>query len=151
MKQWRNSLFTVLALLGLMASAVPSLAWACPMTGLVGSADSVCRKVGAHAGCCCHCAMPGSKCCQQLPVPPSDTNNNSRHDTALSHSAVAPGAILHYLSQTAQTTSVVGTLPPPALSLAPQLNFLGERWVRPPLLKPQHAPPAAQGRAPPVS
>jgi hypothetical protein len=43
MKKWQSSFWTVLTLVALFATTLPSLVWACPMTGQIGDAPQFAR------------------------------------------------------------------------------------------------------------
>ncbi len=70
MKKWLRPSMVVLALLALLASALPSSVWACPVSGRVGSAATVCKGVmpatiAVSEATSQPCAHAGGRCCKK--------------------------------------------------------------------------------------
>ena len=158
MAQWRRPEFTVLALLALFALVMPSLTWACPVTGRIGPAATVCKSsvngsLPSDVMPCCR-QMKGrttaecfTKCCKSVPqLPGSDTNKSA----ALTQSHGDMSSILNHLANAAHAVLITFALPtaPPTIE-PPQATTCDDVSVTP--LLSQYAPSALAGRAPPLS
>lgn len=157
MKKWLHSSMTMMALLALFALGVPSLAWACPVTGRTGNAATVCDRspnggTSVAMSCCARVQAPGTgcmgQCCKSVPQPSGSDQNK---DTAAAPSHADTASLLSQLTQAAHTTLVVSTLPTIPLTMEPTHRVdVGDSPSETHLLA-QHAPAAFAGRAPPLS
>jgi hypothetical protein len=154
MAQWRRPQFAALALLAILALLLPSLAWACPVTGRTGAAETVCLHP-ANGGrsttlmpCCAHMAqMQRDKCCKPTSQLPSSDNGK---DTSLAQPHADSRSILTHLTQAAHAvvdTTMVYSLTPLSVE-PPHGSMLCDIAVGTPFTF-QHAPPLTAGRAPP--
>ncbi|MDQ3812448.1 MAG: hypothetical protein M3347_00695 [Armatimonadota bacterium] len=152
MKKWRSRPWIIGSLVALLAAVMPSLAWACPMTGRIGDAAIVCHcaKAAATLATTPACAESHGKCCKQLPVPSSDTNQDSRENILAFRSQLATVSLSPQLTKIAQAGPIPLALPSPPPSLVPVRGLIFDRNLSPPHLAGQHAPPTHAGRAPPV-
>jgi hypothetical protein len=152
MRKWRSPLWIAVAFIAVFAMALPSLAWACPMTGRVGDTALICDHAANDATsstlpCCQHPA--DGKCCHPVPQLP---NNDSRKDTALGTAKASAGDSFS-LSQLAKYIGAeytVAVFPAPALVVAPPHGLVFERSLSALPLFAKHTPPVSPGRAPPA-
>lgn len=87
MAKWCRPQFTALALLALLALLLPSLAWACPITGRIGGAATVCNypanggdsttSDSATSMPCCAQMQRGQCCKPTLQLPGSDDSKDT--------------------------------------------------------------------------
>jgi hypothetical protein len=152
MAKWRRPQFAVLALLALLALLLPSLAWACPVTGRTGAAATICNYP-ANGGdsatpmpCCEH--MRRGQCCKLTSQLPSTDDSK---DTFLAQPHAGSRSIITHLTQAART--VVDTAmeypPVPPTIEPPHGSILCDIAVDSSFTF-QHAPPLTAGRAPPL-
>ena len=155
MKQWCIRSFAALALVALLALLLPAPAWACPVTGRVGSAATVCRdmmpaSIGAHGAVSQPCAHAGGKCCKPVSLPPlpGKSSDDEKHPAAAV--AVAPPVALSFLLAYTPTVEIAFVLPAqPSFPAAPQA-WLARLNNSPPSFLLQHRPASIAGRAPPT-
>jgi hypothetical protein len=153
-KKWRSPLWIAIAFIALFAMALPSLAWACPMTGRVGDTAMICDHAATDVDssdtastppCCQHPA--DGKCCKPVPQLPS---NDSRKDTSLTVAKVAASDSLSLLAKYIDAGHSVAVFPAPPLAVAPPHGLVFERTVSALPLFAKHTPPVSAGRAPPA-
>ncbi len=158
MNQWRRLPFVLMALFALCALTLPSLAWACPVTGRSGSATEVCISATNPASSqqtmsCCSSALKASAksanclgtCCKAVPqLPGGDSNKN----TAFSQAHPNLSGLLAQLSQTTQAVFVIALPVAPLVIESP--HALWDDASVAPLLT-QHEFSLFAGRGPPVS
>ena len=157
MNQWRRLPFVLMALFALFALTLPSLAWACPVTGRDGSATEVCIRAAKSASsqqtmpCCLSASRASAKsmnclgtCCKAVPQLPSQ---DSTKNTALSQAHSDLSSLLDQLSQTAQVV-LVSALPVAPLIIESPHALWGDASVAP--LLTQHEFSLFAGRGPPV-
>ncbi len=162
MSQWRRLPFVLMALFALCALTVPSLAWACPITGRSGAATQVCINApasgqsnqAANVMACCapthgNAAMSGNgclgTCCKAVPQLP---NGDPAKNTALSQAHWNIAGLLDQLSQTAHTVFILAPPVAPLVIEPPRALFRGDASVAP--LLTQFAFSLFAGRAPPI-
>ncbi len=147
MKKWQSSLWIMLTLVALFATTLPSLVWACPMTGQIGDAATICQGAMPQTGISDiqPCADP-HRCCKPLSLPNNNERNQSTGAATQNRLIGAPAQSL----QTSQISAGVAAVLPSSFTLfvAPQRSGLRPAALLP--LRSQHRPHAAAGRAPPV-
>lgn len=165
MRSQPRSFMTVLALLSLLATVMPSVAWACPVTGRIGTAVEVCaasaksRHTTVSQMACCRkmpsgqiacvslsahqpCADAGGNCCHGFPAP----NLLQIVATLASKTAYRSSVPLQHYN----TLDLVATgLPFPDLTVPVVLPIVYRPDISPP--HSQHAHSLHSGRAPPVA
>lgn len=152
MKKWLRPSLMTMAVLALFASLLPSLIWACPVTGRTGTVNTVCNRSqdGSSVMSCCakveaHDANCMVQCCKSVPHPASNDGGNSIPARAHIDTAAL-------VSQSLAAPVILITPAPPLapLALEPLQTFaFGDSDVTP--LLAQDAPSALAGRAPPLS
>ena len=153
MSSWRRLPLTLMALFALCALMLPSLVWACPMSGRVGNATQVCRATTENARAAMPCCaknratpLPSclGKCCKPIPqLPSQDSNKNS----ALHPVNANFSGLLDQLSQTAYPI-ITPASPVAPLVIEPTTRATWDDSPVP-LLPAQFAPGSLLGRAPP--
>ena len=141
MRKWQSPWWTGIALLALIVSGLPSLAWACPMSGRVSDAATVCTHMeGGAVMPCCARGMAGMArscfrtCCKPVNLP-SSSNERSLTTVARTSTYVALGRLHRSahagttlalpplrLHQNLPLTSALATASPP-FALHPQLGL----------------------------
>ena len=156
MKKWLRPSMVLMALLALMASGLPSSAWACPMSGRVGSAATVCKGMMPASASPSDaapqpCAHAGGKCCQPVSLPPLPGQSDDEQHPATPFIAPATnaGAASAFLAQP-PTVDIAALLPAVPLRLSPPQTWLARFTNSPPPLRLQHRPASIAGRAPPT-
>jgi hypothetical protein len=148
MKKWQSSFWTVLTLIALFATTLPTLAWACPMTGQIGDAATICQNTMPQTGVATTqlCADP-RRCCKPLTLPATNERNENVGIIVQSRTTTAPGQLLN----TAQAaTGAIAILPSSVvLFAASQRSSLRPAAFLFPL-RSQHRPHISAGRAPPA-
>lgn len=158
MNQWRRLPFVLMALFALCALTLPSLAWACPVTGRNGGATEVCIRAANSASsqqtmsCCVSASKVSAKsasclgaCCKAVPQLPSQ---DSTKNTALSQAHSDLSGLIAQLSQTTQAIFVTALPVAPLLIESPHAIW-GDASVAP--LLTQHEFSLFAGRGPPVA
>lgn len=162
MSLWRRLPFTLMALFALCALTLPSLVWACPVSGRVsvsvGNAPQICRdatqNMAAAMPCCAptHDAPNGAmqmpsclgKCCKPIAqLPSQDSNKNS----ALHQGSAEFSGLLDQLSQAAFPVILPAPSVAPLIIESPKRAIWDDSIV--PLSPAQFAPGSLLGRAPP--
>lgn len=155
MKKWFRPSIAMMALLALMASALPSSAWACLMSGRIGSAATVCKgtmpaSVAPSDATSPPCAHLGGRCCKPVSLPPlpGQSSNDEKHPVT----ALAPAAntALAFLPAHPPTVEIAVVLPAAPRAVTPPQEWLARRNNSPPSLISQHRPASLAGRAPPT-
>jgi hypothetical protein len=156
-----RSFTAFLAILSLLATFVPSLAWACPVTGRVGTPLEIC----APSAQCHNPKMAGMACCQKKPKSKtvSLTTNQPCAAPGCCHVVLSPNTAQVSATVSAKTENrdaqsfqIFSTLD--FLAAAPLEARLSGPLILPPLYGPEISPPHSQhsfslysGRAPPVA
>lgn len=151
MQKWRSPVLTILAVLALFASALPSLAWACPMTGRIGTLATVCNSSSLNAAqpmrCCSHGQAKCMKsCCKPIPQPPENDGKSSTSPPQLdrANSLLTPPAVSFQTSLLSFALPSLPELASPSLpgwtDYSPSSSSLGSKYT----------PEAHAGRAPPL-
>lgn len=145
MQKWRRRPLALAALLTLLASLVPAPAWACPVTGRVGTAAFVCEGMAQP------CAQHGSPCCCH-PVSLPSGSLDAQGEPAQASVATPPlrQVLLDppgFEATSLDLAAVVSAVPAPELAESaawkrPAPSF---SWMS------RHGPPLCSGRAPPVA
>jgi len=157
MKKWLRPSMMVMALLALFASALPALSWACPVTGRIGEAATVCNRLPANKAsaampCCAKRQAAGKsclvRCCKEVPQP-SGSDKEKNTAPTLTHADTL--SVLAQLSQGTRPTPVAFTPPCTPLVIEPSSRFAPRDADCAPLPLSQSAPAAFAGRAPPIS
>ena len=147
----------MMALLALMASALPSFAWACPVSGRIGSDTTVCKgmmpaSVAPSDATLQPCAHMGGKCCKPVSLPP--LQNQSPDDEKHPVTSFAPvsdaGAALAFLLAHPPTVEIAVVLPAEPRAVTPPQVWLARLNNSPPSFLSQHRPASLAGRAPPI-
>jgi hypothetical protein len=146
----RQLFWKLLSLWAVLALAVPSLAWACPMNG----------RVTHNSAAVCHClqeAQSGNsaaldaslhKCCKQVPLPASDTSGDHKNGSALipqlSGAKIAAPSV-------ASTPAAFASfaLPSPTQALSLEFSAVATSTHSPPRVLSQHNLRQNSGRSPP--
>lgn len=151
MQKWRSPFLTMIAVVALFASTLPSLAWACPMTGRIGALATVCnsysRTTAAPMRCCSHgqakCMM---SCCKPIPQPSENEGRSSSTPPQLDRA----NALLTPPAVSFQSSLLTFALPSlPELASPSLLGGVAES-LSSATLRPQRTPEAHAGRAPPA-
>ena len=141
--RWQRPLWKALALVALLVTWLPQVAWACPMMGHVGSTPAPCCK-GKAMPVAGHCAMPQSSCCKPLQLPASS------QPAALPVSTVHTVKFLLSSQRTSETPHEVPVnLPRTPRVVAPSAACVNVQDTSQFSLSSQHGPPPNAGRAPP--
>jgi len=155
MAQWRKPRWIVMALLAMLSLVAPSFAWACPVTGIVGTPAQVCpstadssARTPAPMPCCAgqQAANCLSLCCKSVPQLPSQDSSKSLQ---VEQSHTAGVAVLSHLTRVANMAVVLFEMPPAPLQVEPPHGHSSFEDAPPIPLTAQHAPEAHAGRAPP--
>lgn len=156
MRNWLRPSMIVMALLALLASGLPSSAWACPITGSIGSAATVCKgmmpaNVTSSDALSQPCARVGGKCCKPVSLPPlQDQSDDEKHPGTAFAPASSAGAALAFLLAHSPTIELAAVLPAAPRRLSPAQTWLARFTNSPPPLRWQHRPASIAGRAPPT-
>ena len=148
MKKWQSCFWTVLTLVALFAATLPSLVWACPMTGQIGDAATICQQMMPQSGISSTspCADP-HRCCKPLSLPTSNEHNQTTSAVAQNRLIGAPSQFFQTSQTSSSATAVL--LSSFTLSVEPQrLNSRPTALLLP--LRSQHRPLSTAGRAPPL-
>lgn len=140
--------FLLLSLLAMFVLQLPATLWACPMTGIVGTATEVCRGAMPESNSAlvgAPCSHQGGKCCKSLPFPAS-----SQTDDKYSQHSVTLANISTFHTPIASIVSFSLLIWPQA----PQLSVPEQTWIAllfhpPPRFVSLFHPSALAGRAPP--
>ena len=161
MKKWLRPSMVMMALLALMASALPSSAWACPVSGLVGAATQVCQRTaninasdsstpGAMSDIVPCCAQQQAisclnTCCHSVPqLPGSDDKGGPLEKAHAGNTAISS-----HLAQATQNVVMISVRQSAPLMIEPTQAGVISDGASPLLLKPLHTPATQAGRAPP--
>lgn len=143
MHRRRTLQFTVLALVSLLASALPSFAWACSAAHCVGADKATHITVER-----CHdeeCLRSDAKCCKPLQCPPDTGTSQSP-----AQKQVSAGSLLFSLARFATAGNLLAVLPeaPPVVKtlFPPFIDSDGASFF----LVQDKSPPLP-GRSPPLS
>lgn len=155
MKKWLRSSTVMIALLALMASALPSSAWACLMSGRIGSAATVCKgmmpaSVAPGDATSPPCAHMGGRCCKPVSLPPLSNQSSDDEKHPVTAFALAASAALTFLPAYLPTVEIAVVLPPAPRAVTPPQEWLARRNNSPPSFLSQHRPASLAGRAPPT-
>lgn len=151
-----------MALLAMFSLAAPSFAWACPVTGIIGTPAQVCPSTAGSSArtpaampCCSSQQAVGqqdanclSLCCKSVPQLPSQDSSKSLQ---VEQSHTAGAAALSHLTRVASIVVVLFQMPPAPLQVEPPHGHSSFEDASPIPLTAQHAPQAHAGRAPPSS
>lgn len=160
MRSLSRSLMAFLALLSLLATLVPSLAWACPITGRIGTPVEVCAPFVP----CHNPKMEGMACCRQKPHKKvvSVSANQPCIYSGCCLAVVAPNSAPLAATVSSKTSSTVAQ----SFELFSASDFVAAAprqahaplLILPALYGPEISPPHSQlsfslhsGRAPPVA
>ena len=147
MKKWQSSFWIVLTLVALFATTLPSLVWACPMTGQIGDAAAICQNMMQQTGAATQLCADPRRCCKPLTLPVNNERNENAGTVAQNRTITAPSQPLRVAHTFNGATAVLPSFF--ILHSAPQRSTLRptEHLLTP---RPQHRPHISAGRAPPV-
>lgn len=150
MKLWRCPSTALLALLAMFATMLPQTLWACPMTGQIGTVETMCKMASAAntaAAPSMRCTHLGGKCCKPISIPPQQ-GDDKNHPTA----ALTPDlSTSHFHAPTLISIEYPVVIRAQELQVSPTFqSWLALFRNSPPPLKAGHRTTSASGRAPPV-
>lgn len=157
MRKWRAPLWILAAFIALFAMISPSIAWACPMTGRIGTTAAICDHATATieassqsqsfapAQCCLHPA--DGKCCKPVQLPGGE--NQKGTPLSLAQATSSHSLIAAQFAKALNIGHIVAVLPTtPAIAPALHGCLNNETEVSPSLFS-EHTPLFSAGRAPP--
>jgi len=143
MRKWRHPILSVLAMVALIAAALPLAACQCSLAGSTTTMTCSMEQQPEQPAMACCAKMKPAACCNMKPATPGGLEQSAILPAAQHHVFTAP------VHEAKNFPAALAVLPDAPLAITPNVDSTASAIAHTAHLWPQHAPPVFAGRAPP--